>query len=59
MAKPASLPHDLKHVSCARAIEAEYWTNRFGVTRAKLEEAVEQVGHAVDAVAAYLDRHGR
>ncbi|MET0248689.1 MAG: DUF3606 domain-containing protein [Sphingobium sp.] len=53
----APVPDDLKHVSCARAREAEYWTNRFGVTRAALEQAVEQVGHDVGAVAAYLDRH--
>lgn len=56
MTQAAPVPEDLKHVSCARATEAEYWTNRFGVTRAELEGAIEQVGHDVGAVAAYLDR---
>lgn len=57
MTDSAPVPDDLKHVSCARAVEAQYWTNRFGVTRAELEAAVERVGHDVGAVAAYLDRH--
>lgn len=51
------LPHDINRVSLERACECEYWSNRFSVSRARLEEAVEQVGHSVNAVADYLERH--
>ena len=36
--------------------EIEYWTGRFGVTRERLEKAIERVGPAAEAVARYLKR---
>lgn len=52
-----TVPDNLNQVSLGRACESEYWANRFSVSREKLEEAVEQVGHSVNAVADYLERH--
>lgn len=34
--------------------EVEYWTNRFGVSRERLQQAVDAVGNSVDRVAEYL-----
>ena len=50
-------PADLKHVRCERALDAQYWSQRLGATRQELEDAIEQVGHNIGAVIAYLDRH--
>ena len=50
-------PADLKHVRCERALDAQYWSQRLGASRQELEDAIEQVGHNIGAVIAYLDRH--
>lgn len=50
-------PEKVNCVSLDRAYEVEYWAKRFSASRAKLEEAVEQVGHSVNAVADYIERH--
>ena len=47
---------DRSRVSLKQEHELAYWTNRFGVSRAQLQEAVEAVGHAADAVERYLRR---
>ena len=54
---PPPVPRDLKHVSMAEDLEVQYWSKRFQTSRHLLEEAVEHVGHSVNAVADYLDRH--
>ena len=51
------IPADLKYVRCDRAWDAQYWTQRLGTCRQELERAIEQVGHNIGAVAAYLERH--
>jgi hypothetical protein len=51
------VPRDLKHVSITSDLEVQYWAQRFQTSRSLLEEAVEQVGHSVNAIADYLDRH--
>ena len=51
------VPRDLKHVSLTEDLEVQYWSKRFQTSRMLLEEAVENVGHSVNAVADYLDRH--
>jgi len=51
------VPRDLKHVSITSDLEVQYWSQRFQTSRPLLEEAVERVGHSVNAVADYLDRH--
>ncbi|MFZ2995227.1 DUF3606 domain-containing protein [Sphingobium sp.] len=49
-------PRDVNRVSLEQDRDVQYWTNRFGVSREELEEAVETVGESVDAVAVYLNR---
>jgi hypothetical protein len=34
--------------------EVRYWTDKFGVSRERLEEAVDAVGNGADAVQAYF-----
>ena len=51
------VPRDLKHVSLKEDLEVQYWSQRFQTSRQQLEEAVEQVGHSVNAVADYIDRN--
>ena len=51
------IPRDLKHVSLSADLEVQYWSQRFHASRRQLEEAVEQVGHSVNAVADYLKRY--
>lgn len=36
--------------------EVEYWTQKFGVSRERLQEAVDSVGNGADAVQQYLTR---
>lgn len=50
-------PRDLKHVSIKSDLEVQYWSQRFQTSRQLLEDAVERVGHNVNAVADYLDRN--
>jgi Protein of unknown function (DUF3606) len=51
------IPRDIKHVSLAADLEVQYWSRRFQTSRRQLEQAVEAVGHSVNAVADYLDRN--
>lgn len=51
------VPRDLKHVSLAENLEVQYWSKRFQSSRRELEEAVDRVGHSVNAVADYLNRN--
>ena len=55
--KEPPVPHDLKHVSIASDLDVQYWSKRFQTSRHQLEQAVEQVGHSVNAVADYLERN--
>ena len=36
--------------------EVKYWTKRFGVSREKLQSAVDAVGNSADAVEQHLKR---
>lgn len=45
---------DRRFVSLTEDYEVRYWTQRFGVTREQLAEAVQAVGNAVNAVEEYL-----
>jgi hypothetical protein len=51
------VPRDVKQVSLKEDLEVQYWSQRFQTSRRQLEEAVERVGHSVNAVADYLDRN--
>lgn len=51
------IPRDIKHVSLSENPEVQYWSQRLNTSRRQLEQAVEQVGHHVNAVADYLRRN--
>ena len=55
--KAPQIPRDIKHVSLEEDLEVQYWSRRFQTSRRHLEEAVERVGHNVNAVAAFLHRN--
>ncbi|WP_066702991.1 DUF3606 domain-containing protein [Sphingobium amiense] len=42
------------HIGIEDEVHLSYWTGRLGVSREELEEAVDAVGDAPEAVAAYL-----
>lgn len=49
-------PQDSSRVAMGEDYEVEYWTGKFGVSRDKLQEAVDKVGNSVTAVTQYLNR---
>lgn len=49
-------PQDASRISLGEDYEVRYWTQKWGITRDKLEEAVQQVGSSVSAVAIYLQK---
>ena len=46
---------DAKLISLSDDAEIYFWTQKFGVSREQLVEAVTAVGHSPKAVGAYLD----
>lgn len=49
-------PQDSSRVNVHEDYEVEYWTKKWGVTRAELEAAVKKVGVSVKAVATELGK---
>jgi hypothetical protein len=49
------VPRDAQRISLAEEDEVAYWTRKFAVSRERLEEAVEAVGHGTERVGIYLD----
>lgn len=45
---------DAAHIAMTEAHEVAYWSRKFGVDRAQLQAAVDQVGHGTKAVAAFF-----
>lgn len=54
--KTARGPQDSSRIALGEDYEVQYWTNRFGVSKERLQQAVEAVGNSVDAVAAHLNK---
>lgn len=50
-------PQDANRISLSEDYEVQYWTDRFNVSRERLEAAVSKVGNSVDQVAEYLANH--
>jgi hypothetical protein len=42
-------------ISLTENYEIDYWTEKFGVSRERLAEAIRAVGHSADKVSTYLD----
>jgi hypothetical protein len=55
--KTKRAPQDGTLISLAEDEEIEFWTVKFGVSRERLAEAVEAVGHSAETIATYLDEH--
>lgn len=49
-------PQDRSRVNVHEDYEIAYWTERFGVSAKKLQEAVRKVGSSVRDIEAYLKR---
>lgn len=47
-------PQDASRIALGEDYEVQYWTEKFGVSRERLEEAVKRVGNGADAVEADL-----
>jgi hypothetical protein len=47
-------PQDRSRISLEEDYEARYWTERFGVSKEELAEAVRAVGHSVESVSEHL-----
>lgn len=47
---------DRSLISLKEKYEVDYWTKKFGVSEAKLREAVKAVGPSVDKVRQYLGK---
>lgn len=49
-------PQDSSRVAMGEDYEVSYWTRRFGVSRERLQEAVDAAGNGAEAVEQYLKR---
>lgn len=52
--KSKTRPQDASKVNVHEPYEVEYWTKKFGCTKAQLEAAVKAVGTSAAAVEKYL-----
>lgn len=49
-------PQDSSKISMSEDYEVRYWTEKFGISRERLQEAVDAVGNGASAVQEYLKR---
>jgi hypothetical protein len=49
-------PQDASRIAMGEDYEVRYWTNKFGVSRERLQEAVDAAGNSASAVEAWLKR---
>lgn len=47
-------PQDAARIALGEDYEVRYWTEKFGVSREQLEDAVKSVGNSADAVERHL-----
>ena len=47
-------PQDATRIALVEDYEVEYWTQKFGVTKERLRQAVAAVGNGADAVERHL-----
>lgn len=52
--KTLRAPQDSSRIAMGEDYEVEYWTHRFGVSRDRLQQAVDAVGNSADAVERHL-----
>jgi hypothetical protein len=49
-------PQDSSRIAMGEDYEVAYWTDKFGVSQDKLQQAVDAVGNSADAVEKHLKR---
>ena len=54
--KTLRAPQDSTRIAMGEDYEVNYWTNKFGVSREKLQQAVNAVGNSASAVEKHLHR---
>lgn len=54
--KSLRAPQDSLRIAMNEDYEVEYWTKRFGVSRGRLQQAVDTVGNSASAVEQHLKR---
>jgi len=47
-------PQDRTRIAMGEDYEVDYWTGKFGVTRERLQQAVDAVGTSAEAVERHL-----
>ncbi|MBF0695591.1 MAG: DUF3606 domain-containing protein [Flavobacterium sp.] len=47
-------PQDRSRINTSEDYELQYWSEKFGISRERLIEALEQVGNSADKVEEYL-----
>ena len=47
-------PQDSSRIAMGEDYEVEYWTRKFGVSRDRLQQAVDAVGNSANAVERHL-----
>ena len=52
--KTERAPQDASRIAMGEDYEVAYWTKRFGVSRDRLQRAVDAVGNGADAVERHL-----
>ena len=52
--KTLRAPQDSSRIAMGEDYEVDYWTNKFGVSRERLQQAVDAVGNGADAVERHL-----
>ena len=52
-------PQDRSRVAMSEDYEVSYWTGKFGVSRERLQQAVDAAGNSADAVEQYAERQLR
>ncbi|MGN6817856.1 MAG: DUF3606 domain-containing protein [Sphingomonas sp.] len=52
--KTLRAPQDSSRIAMGEDYEVEYWTQKFGVSRDRLQQAVNAVGNSAEAVERYL-----
>jgi hypothetical protein len=50
-------PQDRSRINLAELYEVQDWTDKFGVSKERLSEAVRKIGHSADAVGKELQRN--
>lgn len=52
--KTLRAPQDSARIAMGEDYEVDYWTSKFGLSRDRLQEAIDAVGNSAAAVEQYL-----